>query len=79
MYNPNTRCVTEMRDITWLHCMYFGKPDARDEVVVYPQVALPFEPEDAKTREGVMLNASESKVKSKEKDWAGLSNPWYCT
>ena len=65
-YNPNTRYVTEMRDIMCLHHMYYCKPGARDKVMVYPQVALPFEPEDAKAREGVMLNASEPKVKSKD-------------
>ena len=52
--------------------MYYSKPEARDEVVVYPQVALPFEPKDAEAREGLMLNASEPKVKSKddEKEWS---------
>ena len=71
MYNPNTGYVTEMRDIIWLHCMYYGKPEARNEVLVYPQVALPFEPEDAEAMEGVMLNASEPKAKSKdnEEEW----------
>ena len=39
MYNPNTGYVTEIRDITWLHGMYCGKPEATDEVTVYPQVA----------------------------------------
>ena len=58
MYNPNTRCMTEMRDITWLHHMYYGKPEARDKVIVYSQVELPFEPEDVEAREGVMLSAS---------------------
>ena len=66
MYNPNRRYTTEMRDITWLHCMYYGKPEARDEVIVYLQVALPFEPKNAEAREGVILNASEPKVKSKD-------------
>ena len=59
MYNPNTGYVTEMRDIMWLHCMYYSKPEARDYIIVYSQVALPFEPEDVEAREGVMLNASE--------------------
>ena len=62
MYNPNPGHVTETRDITWLHHMYYGKPEARDKVVVYSQVALPFEPEDAEARVGVMLNTSEPKV-----------------
>ena len=72
MYNANTEHVTEMRDITWLHCMHYGKPEARDEVAVYLQVALPFKPEDAEAREGVTLNAFEPKVKSKndEKEWS---------
>ena len=71
MFNPNTGYVTEMRDIMWLHCMYFGKPEARDKVVIYLQVALPFEPENAEAREVVTLNASEPKVESKddEKEW----------
>ena len=58
MYNPNTSYVTKTRDIMWLHHMYYCKPEARNEVVIYLQVALPFEPEDAKAREGVTLNAS---------------------
>ena len=28
------------RDITWLHFMYLGKSEARDEVEMHPQVAL---------------------------------------
>ena len=51
--------MTETRDIMWLHGMYCGKPEARDEVIVYLQVALPFEPEDEKAREDVTFNASE--------------------
>ena len=43
---------------------YYGKPEARNEVVVYPQVSLSFKPEDAEARNVVTLNASESKVKS---------------
>ena len=72
MYNPNTRYVTEMRDIMWLHHMYNGKPEARDEVVVYLQVALPFKPEDVVARKGVTLNASEPKLESKDnkKEWS---------
>ena len=65
VYNPNIGYVTEMRDIMWLHHMYYGKPEARDEDIVYPQVALPFKPEDAEARKGVTMNASEPKVKSK--------------
>ena len=42
MYNPTTVFVTETRDIMLLHCMYYSKPEARDEVIVYPQVALTF-------------------------------------
>ena len=66
MYIPNKVYVTKTRDIMWLYHMYYGKPEARDEVVVYLQVALPFEPEDAEAREGVTLNASEPKAKSME-------------
>ena len=71
-YNPNKGYVTETRDITWLYPMSYGRPGARDKIVVYLQVALPFELEDAEAREGVMLNASEPKVKSKneEKEWS---------
>ena len=36
MYNSTTEYVTETRDITWLHYMYYGKREARDEVAVYP-------------------------------------------
>ena len=46
--------------------MYYDKPEAKDEVIVYPQVALPFKPEDAEAREGVALNASESKADKKK-------------
>ena len=49
-----------------LHCMYFGKPEAKDKVAVYLQLALPFEPEDAEEREGVTLNAAEPKNESKD-------------
>ena len=51
MYNPNTRNVTEM----WLHHMYCCKPEAKDKVKVYPQVAIFFKHEDLEAREGVML------------------------
>ena len=56
----------------WLHHMYYGKPEAQDEVVVYPQVALPFEHEDAEARDGVMLNASEPNDESidDQKEWS---------
>ena len=56
----------------WLHCMYYGKSEARDKVVVYPQVALTFELEDAEARGDVMMNASEPKIESKndEKEWS---------
>ena len=57
--------MTKTRDITWLHCIYYGKPEARDEVVVFPQVALPFESDDAEEREHVTLNASEPKANLK--------------
>ena len=53
MYNPKTRYVAEMRDITWLYFMSYSKPKARDKVVVYLQKALSFEPEDTEAREGV--------------------------
>ena len=88
VYNPNARYMTEMRDIRWLHHMHYGKSEARGEVIVYPQVALPFKPEDAEARDCVMLNASELKVKSKD-DMREFStvhmrlgrvvSPWYCT
>ena len=35
------------------------------KVNVYLQVALPFKLEDTEARKGVMLNASEPKIKSK--------------
>ena len=75
MYNPNTRYVTEMREIMWLHHMYYGKPEARDKVVVYLQAALPFEPSDAEAMEGVTLNAFEPKGESKDnkKEWSIVS------
>ena len=52
--------------------MHYDKPKARDDVIVYLQVALLFEPEYAEAREGVMLNASEPKAKSNddEKEWS---------
>ena len=65
MDKPNIRYVTETRDIMWLHCMYYCKPEAKDEFVVYLQLALPFEPDDAEAREGLTLNASEPKTESK--------------
>ena len=73
-YNTNTGYVTETRDITWQHHMYYGKPEARYKVIVYPHVALPFEPEDVEAREGAMLNASEPKVESKdnEEEWSTI-------
>ena len=46
MYNPNTGYATEMRDIMGL------QPEARDKVIVYPQVALPFTPEDTEAGGG---------------------------
>ena len=51
--------------------MFYGKPEARDKVIVYPQVTSPFELEDAEARKGVKLNASEPKIESKddEKEW----------
>ena len=65
MCNTTTRYITEMRNIMWLHCMYYGKPEARDEVVVYPQVALYFEPEDVEAWEGVTSNTSGPKTNLK--------------
>ena len=61
LYNPTTRYVIERRDNMWLHHMYYSKSEA---VIVYLQ--------DAKAGEGVMLNASEPKNKSKydEKEWS---------
>ena len=41
-------------------------------VVVYPQVAVPLELEDKEEREGVMMNAPESKIESK----GGEENKW---
>ena len=72
MYNPTTGYMTETRDITWLHHVYYGKPEAREEVVLYLQIELPFQPEDAEARKGVTLKASEPKIKSKddEKKWS---------
>ena len=58
--------MKETRDIMWLHCMYYSKPEAWDKVIVYPQVALPFKLEDAEAREGVTPNASEPKIESKK-------------
>ena len=55
--------------------MYYYKPEASDELVVYPQVTLPLELEDAEAREGVIMNASESNIKSKEGEeykWAAV-------
>ena len=49
-----------------LHHMCYGNSEARDEIAVYPQVALPLKLEDAEAREGVMLNASESKIESED-------------
>ena len=72
MYNPTTWYVTETRDITWLHCMYYSKPEASNEVVAYLQVALPFKLEDAEAMERVTLNASELKLEPNddEKEWS---------
>ena len=53
MYNPTTGYVTEMRDIMQLSCMYYDKPEAKDDVVVYLQVALPFELEDEEARDRI--------------------------
>ena len=50
----------------------YDKPEAIDEVIVLRQVALPFKPEEAETRKGVMLNASEPKVKSKDDEKNGV-------
>ena len=35
MHHTNTVYLTVTRDITWLHCMYYGKPETNDEVVIY--------------------------------------------
>ena len=67
IYTPATWNMTETRDITWLHCMYYGKQEASNEVIVYLQVAIPLELEDTKEREDLMMNASESKIKLKIK------------
>ena len=41
-YNPTIGCMTETKDIMGLHHMYYRKPEARDNVVVHPQISLPF-------------------------------------
>ena len=64
MHNLTTGYVTETRDIMWLHCMYYDKPETSDKAIVYLQVALPLEVEEA--REGEMLNASLPKIESKD-------------
>ena len=46
--------------------MYYGKQETNNEVVVYIQVAILLQLEEA--REGVMLNASEPKIESNEKE-----------
>ena len=35
VYNSNTGYVTETRDIVCVHHMYYVKPEARDEVIIY--------------------------------------------
>ena len=55
MYNPTTGNMRGARDITWLYFMYYGKPEARDEVVGHLQVALPLKLDDAEAREDLML------------------------
>ena len=74
MYNSDTGYVTEMQDIKWLHHMQYSKPEATDEIIVYPQLALLFEPNDAEAREGVTLNASEPIVESKDnkEEWSNV-------
>ena len=62
MHNPNTWYATETRDITWLHHRYYSKPEARDKVVVYLQVALTFELEYAEAMEAASLNVSKPKI-----------------
>ena len=42
IHNPETGCVHETRDVTWLHHRFYGKMDALDGVVVYPQVSITF-------------------------------------
>ena len=71
LYNPTKGYMTEMRRIVWMHNIYYSKPEVRDEVLVYPQVALPLKLEDAEAREGLTLNASEPKIKfqDNEKEW----------
>ena len=64
MYNPSTGYVTETKEIMWLHCMCYRKQEARHKFIVYPQVASPFKLEDKEAKEGLMLNASEPKIKS---------------
>ena len=72
IYNPVTGYMTETRDIAWLHDMYYGKPEARDKIVVYLHMAILPVLEDAEARESVMINASESKTKSKIKKINGI-------
>ena len=66
---------TGTRDVMWLHCMYYGNPETSNEVVVYQQVALPLELKEAEARDGVMLNASETDIKShdEENKWNTVS------
>ena len=50
--------------------MFYGKPEASDEVVVYLQVAIPIHLkfEDAEARQGMTMNASESKTKDNNEE-----------
>ena len=50
------------------------QPEARDMVVVFPQVSLPFRLEDAKAREGVILTDSNPRIESKDnkKEWSSV-------
>ena len=72
MYKFITGYVTEATKIMWLYPMHYGKPEISNKVVVYTHVALLLEVEEA--REGVVLNASEPKTESndKENEWNTL-------
>ena len=64
MYNCTAVYMTETVDITGLLCIFYGKPEAREKVIVDCKY-LPFELKDAEAKEGVTLNAAEPKVESK--------------
>ena len=68
MYNLIMGYLTKTRDITQLHCMYYGKLETTNELLVDLQESLPLEFEEAEAKEGVMLNAFESKIDYKDKE-----------